>query len=116
MAYYLVKVALSALMIVLISETARRFPVAGGLLASLPVVSILSMIWIYVETRDVETISRFSTSVFWLVIPSLVLFILLPWLLRHQLPFYAAIALASLATIVAYTFMLVLLRTWGIHV
>lgn len=113
MGYLIAKFSISAFLIVLISEVAKCSTLWGGVLASLPVVSILAFIWTYQETKDVQTISSLSFSIFWLVIPSLVLFIALPWLLKRQLPFYAALSIASLLTVGAYYLMLQLLQKFG---
>jgi hypothetical protein len=69
-------------LVLAISEIARRSSFAGALLASIPLVSVLAIIWLYVDTKDVAKVSALSTSVFWLVLPSLVLFVTLPVLLK----------------------------------
>lgn len=76
----LVKVLLSALVLVAVSEASKRSTLVGGLLASLPLTSILAFIWLYRDTRDPQAISALSMSIFGLVIPSLVLFLALPFL------------------------------------
>jgi hypothetical protein len=83
MAYYLTKVFISAGLIVLVSELSKRSSFLGGLLASLPLISFLSFIWIYLETEDAGKVADLSLSVFWLVLPSLSLFLVLPWMLRR---------------------------------
>ena len=109
------KIGLSALLIFAISETARRSSIAGALVASLPVVSVMSMIWLFHDTKDVAKVAAFSTGVLWLVIPSLVMFALLPpLLLRWKFSFPAALALASAATVATYFLMLAVLKRFGI--
>uniref|UniRef100_UPI00257C51F1 DUF3147 family protein n=1 Tax=Oceanithermus sp. TaxID=2268145 RepID=UPI00257C51F1 len=90
---YLVKLIVSALLIVLVSEIAKRSSLLGALLASVPLVSVLAMVWLYLETRDSERIAAFAQDVFWLVLPSLALFLVLPWLLRAGVQFFAALGL-----------------------
>ncbi len=114
MAYYLVKIAISAGLIVAISEIAKRSTLLGGVLASLPLVSVLAMIWLYVETRDVDRVSALATSVFWLVLPSLALFVALPLLLRQGLNFYISLGLAAGITAASYGLMMVALTHYGI--
>ena len=70
MGYYLVKIALTTVLIVAISEIAKRSSLIGAILASVPLVSVLAMLWLYIETRDVGKVSTLATSVFWLVLPS----------------------------------------------
>ena len=115
MLYYIVKLALSAIIIVAVSELAKRQSTWGGLLASLPLVSLLAIIWLYVDTRDVRQVSELSLSIFWLVLPSLLFFLALPLLLRQGMGFAASLALAVLVTLVAYALMLAALKRFGIQ-
>jgi hypothetical protein len=115
MGYYALKVVLSAALIVLISEIARRSTFAGGLIASLPVVSILSFVWLYLDTRSVERVSALSQSIFWLVLPSLALFLALPWLLRRLENFALGLGLAIAVMLAAYGLMVLALRHFDIE-
>ena len=74
----LIKLLISSGIIVLVSEIAKKNTYLGGLIASIPLISVLAIVWLYVDTKDVENVSALSTSIFWLVIPSLALFIALP--------------------------------------
>lgn len=114
MAYYITKIAITTLLIVLISEISKRSSFIGALLASIPLVSVLAMFWLYVDTKDVEKISSLSTSVFWLVIPSLALFIALPVLLKQGINFYLSMGIAILITIGCYWLMVYLLNFFNI--
>lgn len=89
---FLVKTMVSALLIAGISEIAKRFTWFAAILASLPITSILAMIWLYYDTKDATKVAELSYGVFWMVAPSLVFFLLLPILLKH-LPFPAAMLL-----------------------
>lgn len=82
MAYYIVKILLTTASIVAISEIAKRSSFFGALLASIPLISVLAMLWLYIDTKDVSKISSLSMNVFWLVIPSLTLFLSLPFFLK----------------------------------
>jgi len=101
---------------VAISEVSKRSSLIGGIIASIPLVSVLAMILLYVETKDAAKISQFSTSVFWMVIPSLGLFIILPLLLRMKINFYLALSLASGVTALLYYLMIALLAKFGIRI
>ncbi len=114
MIYYVSKIAITTIMIVLISEISKRNTFAGSLLASVPLVSVLAMLWLYVDTKDVAKLSEFSTSVFWLVLPSLVLFIALPLLLKQGLNFYFSMSLSIVFTICAYGLMIAILNYYGL--
>ena len=112
---FLLKTLLSALLIGIIAELAKRNSFFGALTASLPLVSVLAMIWLHHDTGDPAKIAAFARGVFWLVLPSLVLFAALPpLLLRCQLPFPAALAIACAATTAAYFLMTFILKRVGI--
>ena len=113
----ILKILVSAFLIFAISELAKRSSFLGALVASLPLVSILAMIWLWRDTHDASRLAQFSTAVFWLVLPSLVLFALLPPLLtRWRFGFPAALAIGCTATVVAYFLVAAVLRRFGIHI
>ncbi len=113
MTFAVLKIIISAVLIALISELAKRSALWGGVLASLPLVSLLAMIWLYVDTKNAQLVANLSTSVFWMVIPSLTLFLVFPWLIKKQLPFYGALALSCIATVMAYYGTLAVLQRFG---
>lgn len=111
---YALKVAISALVIVAVAELAKRSTAAGALLASLPFTSVLAFIWLYADTRSTEQIAGLSLGIFWLVLPSLLLFLVLPWLLRSGWGFWPSLGSAMGATVAAYLLMLAILPRLGI--
>lgn len=114
MTYYLLKIVVTTALIVLISEIARRNTLAGAILASIPLVSVLAIIWLYIDTKDVEKVSTLASGVFWLVLPSLALFISLPLLLRQGVNFYASMGLSIGITVGCYFLMLAILGYYGV--
>ena len=82
--YLLIKALLSGLIVAAVSEVARRYPGWGGLLASLPLTSLLAMIWLYRDTADPERVAELSVSTIWFLVPSVPLFIALPILARSS--------------------------------
>lgn len=106
MVYLLIKLVVSAVLIVIVSEVAKRSGTLGGLIASLPLTSLLAIGWLYGETRDTEKVIQLTQSIFWMVLPSLIFFLLLPVLLRKGLPFPPAMAVACLATAAGYGLMI----------
>ncbi|MBT60219.1 MAG: hypothetical protein CMA63_01530 [Euryarchaeota archaeon] len=84
------------------SELAKKYELMGALIASLPLVSLLAIIWLYTDTGDSTRVAGFSYGIFWLVLPSLLLFIILPTLINRGVDFWPALAVASLLTITAY--------------
>lgn len=115
MAYYIVKVVISAILIVAISEISKRSSLVGAVLASIPLVSVIAMIWLYIDTRDVDRVAGLASSIFWLVLPSLALFLALPLLLKHGFNFYLSMTLSILVTIGCYWLMITLLDQLGIE-
>src|SRR5947208_9718270 len=100
MLYLLVKAMLSGVIIMAVSEIARRSPAFGALIASLPLVSLLAIIWLWRDTGDVRRIADHAEATFWYVIPSLPMFLIFPWMLRSGVVFWLALAAACLVTIV----------------
>lgn len=116
MTYYVVKLAVTAGLVVLVSELSKRSSFLGALLASLPLVSVLAMVWLYVDTRDTAAVAALSRGVFWLVLPSLVLFVVLPLLLQRGYGFYFSLAVSIAATVVSYFAMLAITSRLGLHI
>ena len=116
MTYLILKAGLSGLIVMLVSEIARRSPGLGGLVTSLPLVSILAMIWLWRDTADVERIALLSQSTFWFVLPSLPLFLILPAMLRHGFAFWTALAVSCVVTMALYAAVFWLLPRLGITV
>ncbi len=114
MSYYLVKIVITTALIVLISEIAKRSTLAGAILASVPLISVLAMIWLYVDTKDVTKVIDLATSVFWLVLPSLALFVTLPLLLKQGLNFYLSMGISIGITVSCYFLMISLLNHYGV--
>ena len=71
----IIKVFISSVIIVIVSEIAKKNTFLGGLIVSIPLISILSMIWLYMDTKNIENVISLSNSILWMVIPSLALFI-----------------------------------------
>lgn len=115
MYYYITKIVVSALLIVLISEISKRSSLLGAVFASIPLISVLAILWIYIDTKNVEQISSLSTSIFWLVLPSLVFFIALPVFLKYQINFYVSLFSSISIMVLCYLFMLRLLKILSIE-
>jgi hypothetical protein len=102
MLYLVIKAAISGILIAVASEVARRYPGWGGLIVSLPLVSLLACIWLWVDTRDNARIAELAQSTFWFFLPSIPLFLVLPALLRNGVGFWLALALGCAITIALY--------------
>jgi hypothetical protein len=110
----LIRYAVSAVLVVAVSEAARRVSWLGALLASLPLVSVLGMAFLWHDTHDPARVARLSIGIFWLVLPSLALFAALPVLLRRGVGFYPALAVGCALTALAYLLLLMLTRRAGV--
>lgn len=116
MTHYVVKLAVTSVLIVLIAEVAKRSSFLAAVLACIPLVSVLAMVWFYVDTRDATQVAELASGVFWLVLPSLVLFIALPLLLKKKgLGFYLSLVVSVALTAAAYLLMIEGLRRLGIR-
>ena len=100
--YLAIKAALSGILIALISEVAKRYPGFGALIASLPLVSLLGMIWLWHDRPDVENMAAHAEATFWFVLPSLPMFLLIPALLRQGWGFWTALVIGCVLTVLLY--------------
>ncbi len=113
MGYFLVKTLITALIVAAISELARRYSLFAAALASLPLVSILAFVWIYVDTKDTQKLIDMSHDIFWLVLPSLAFFLIFPLLLKHGMAFSLALLIACASMSALYAMTIWLLRAVG---
>jgi hypothetical protein len=112
----LLKAVISGILVAAIAGISRRYSSAAALLAALPIVSLLAILWMYHDTHDVDKIATFSLGVFWYVLPSLIFFVLLPVLLRTaHLPFYLALLLSAAATIVGFFILKAIVARFGVQ-
>tara|TARA_B100001063_G_scaffold233814_1_gene250485 strand:+ start:214 stop:615 length:402 start_codon:yes stop_codon:yes gene_type:complete len=100
--FNVIKIIISALIIFIASEIAKKDTLVGAIIVSLPMISLLSIIWIYVETKDIERIISFSYSVFSMIIPSLSFFLTLPYFLKKNISFSISLILSIVIMIVLY--------------
>jgi hypothetical protein len=108
------KVLLTAAVVVAVSEIAKRSSLWGAILASLPLTSLLAFLWLYAETGNTQNIATLSQSIFWLVLASLPLFLVLPLLLRSGWSFWPSLGGACLITVGAYFGLVWALRCFNV--
>jgi len=113
MVWYLCKLLISAGIIVVISEISKKLPLLGSLIASLPLISVLGMIWMYAETKEVSRIADHAEGTFWYVLPSLPMFLLIPWMLRKGVSFPFALSAGIALTGFLYVVMTKVLAKFG---
>lgn len=99
------KALLSGMLIVAIAEIGKRLPTFAALVASLPLISVLGMILLWNARPDAENMAVHAEATFWYVLPSLPMFLLMPWLLRHGYSFWTALLAGCLLTIALYLLM-----------
>jgi len=105
--WFVLKAALSGLIVATVSTVAKRYPGVGALIASLPLVSVLGMIWLWHDKPDAQNMAAHAQATFWFVLPSLPMFLLIPAMLRGGAPFWLALLAGCALTIALY-----LAMTW----
>ena len=103
-----VRALLSGLIVAAVSTVARRYPAAGALIASLPLVSVLGMIWLWHDKPDVPNMASHVEATFWFVLPSLPMFLIIPLMLRSGVSFWVSLVAGCALTVALY-----LLMTWA---
>lgn len=116
MLFLALKALVSGILIAVASTLAKRYPGFGALVASLPLVSVLGMIWLWSEKPDPATMAAHVQATFWYVLPSLPMFLVIPALLRSGFGFWPALGLGCVLTIVLYLGMVALAPRLGIAV
>ncbi len=100
--YFIVKTLITSLVVVIVAELAKRNTVFAALIASLPLTSILALIWLYQDTKDTAKTAALSYEILWLIVPSLLFFIIFPLLIKNGVRFYPALIVAYLAMLCGY--------------
>jgi F0F1-type ATP synthase assembly protein I len=114
MVYLASKYLITALVVVLVSELARRSDRLGGLIAALPLVTVLTLIWLYIEQQPAEKLGNHAWYTFWYVLPTLPMFLLFPWLLG-RMGFWWALLVCILFTCAVFAVYAAALRKFGIE-
>jgi hypothetical protein len=115
MFYLVLKAALSGVIIAAVSEIAKRSPAFGALVASLPLVSVLAIIWLWRDTGDTVRIANHAEATFWYVIPSLPMFLAFPYMLRHGVGFWHALVAACALTVALYGVTVLIAARFGLR-
>jgi len=113
---FLIKIVITSLIIVGVSEIAKKVSWMAAILASLPIVSIFAMIWLYLDTKDVQKVITLSNGIFWAVLPSLLFFVVLSALLKLEVNFTVSMCISMGIMAVGYVVYVVLLSRFGIKI
>ena len=108
--YFIIKTLVTALIIVLVSEIAKKYTWTAAIIVSIPLTSLLAFIWLYYDTRDVQKVIDLSLGTIVMTIPSILFFILLPIMLKLKQNFTFSIVVAVLSTSLAYFFFIILIK------
>ena len=114
MLFLIVKYAVTALVIVVVSEVAKRSDRAGALVASLPLVTVIAMIWLHVEKQPETKIANHAYYTFWYVLPTLPMFLLVPWMMNRGVSFWPSLLAGCALTIGCFALAAVFLKRFGI--
>ncbi|MBD3767470.1 MAG: DUF3147 family protein [Gammaproteobacteria bacterium] len=114
MSWLITKYLLTAAVVVLVSEFAKRSDKLGGLVAALPMITILTLIWLYVENQPSEKIANHAWYTFWYVIPTLPMFLIFP-LLLSRIGFWPTLLVSAAITIMSFYLFALLVKQWGVE-
>ena len=115
MLYAVIKAIISGVLVGVVSETGRRNAALGALFASLPLVSVLGMIWLWRDTQDTQRLADHAQATFWYVLPSLPMFLLIPALLRRGVAFWPSLLAGCALTVVLYAVTVVVAARVGVR-
>ena len=113
MTWIVIKYLLTSAMVVLISELAKRSDKLGGLIAALPLVTVLTLVWLYAEKQPTSKIANHAWYTFWYVIPTLPMFLVFPALLP-RIGFWPTLASCTLLTMLVFYLFALLVKPLGI--
>ena len=109
----IIKILISSGIILLVLEIAKKDNLFGSSIASIPLVSVLSMIWLYVDTNDINKVKALANGILWMIVPSMSLFIVLPMLINYGIQFYLSLTISILVTMVCYLLTISLMNYFG---
>ena len=111
---YFIKILITAILVVAISELSKRLTFIGAILASLPLTSILAIVWLYRDTHDTQKIIDLSSNIFWAVLPSLIFFLVLPLFLKNGVHFTASLIYSIVIMFASYSLYAFILQKFGV--
>jgi len=114
MTFLITKALVSGAIIVAVSELAKRNNLVASIVHSLPLTSLLAFIWLYSETKDAALIGRHAYGTFWFVLPTLPMFLLMPWLIKKFGGFWPALGVGIVLSIILYALTMRLLDAAGV--
>ena len=113
--YLILKTLISAIIIVVVSEIAKKYTWTAAIIVSLPLTSLLAFVWLYWDTKDTQKVIELSYSTIVMSIPSFVFFIVLPLLLKFKQNFILSIIVSILSTALAYIIFMFIVKKFNIN-
>lgn len=113
MSFLILKYGITAAIVVVVSEVAKRNDRAGALIASLPLVTVLTLVWLHVEQQPTRKVANHAWFTFWYVLPTLPMFLAFPMLL-DRFGFWPALGASVVLTLAVFTVYALVLRRFGI--
>lgn len=114
MILYIVKYVVTAAVIVVVSEVAKRTERLGALIAALPLVTIMVLIWLHIERQGSEKVASHAYYTFWYVVPTLPMFLLMPWLLSKGHTFWISMATCVVVTVLSFSLTALVASRFGV--
>lgn len=114
MQWIIFKYAITASIVVVISEVAKRSDKLGGLIAALPLVTVLTLTWLFIENQSTEKIANHAWYTFWYVVPTLPMFLIFPYLLK-RMGFWSTMGISVIITLISFYLFAKLVKVWGIE-
>ncbi len=113
--YLIIKTLISAIIIVVVSEIAKRYTWTAAIIVSLPLTSLLAFVWLYWDTRDTQKVIELSYSTIIMSLPSFIFFIVLPILLKFKLNFIFSLVISVISTALAYLIFMFIIKKFNIN-
>ncbi len=113
--YLLLKTLISAIIIVAVSEIAKRYTWTAAIIVSLPLTSLLAFVWLYWDTKDTQKVIELSFSTIVMSLPSFVFFIILPILLKFKQNFILSLLISIISTAIAYAIFMFFIKKFNLN-
>ena len=113
--YLLLKTLISAIIIVAVSEIAKRYTWTAAIIVSLPLTSLLAFVWLYWDTKDTQKVIELSYSTIVMSLPSFIFFIILPILLKLKQNFILSLVISVISTAIAYAIFMFFIKKFNLN-
>ena len=113
--YLIIKTLISAMIIVIVSEIAKKYTWTAAIVVSLPLTSVLAFLWLYWDTKNTQKVIELSYSTMVMTIPSFVFFIVLPLLLKFKQNFILSIIISIISTAIAYSIFMFVIKRYNLN-